>query len=234
MPPESLRIPNRRLLLPYSAPFLAYVLIASALGDFTSFEVNYILRLIATLGLLIWAWKWYFPIKGPRSPFVSVLFGVGAGFLGLVIWVVLLQPFVSPEDSEPWTTTGFMLRLLAAGMLVPVFEELLMRGFIFRLALQWDEARKAKEDEPLQVALDERSVNDVKPGAWTWAAVIISTVVFASGHNVYEWPASIGYGLLMSFLWIVRKDLLSCIVAHSVTNICLALYVLQTESWHLW
>lgn len=234
MSPESESISNRRLLLPYAAPFLAYVAIASGLGDITSFEVNYILRLIASLGLIFWAWKWYFPIQGPGKPAVSIIYGVGAGLVGLVIWVALLQPFVSHDDAEPWTTTGFVLRLLAAGLLVPVFEEMLMRGYIFRLALQWDEARKAKEDEPLQTALDDRSIDDVQPGAWTWAAVAISTLVFASGHNIAEWPASIGYGLLMSFLWIVRKDLLSCIVAHSVTNICLALYVLQTESWHLW
>lgn len=227
-------ITNRRLILPYAGPFLAYVLIASALGDHTSFEVNYILRLVATLGILIWAWKWYFPIKGPGSPLVSVAVGVGAGLIGLILWVALLMPFVSPEDSEPWSTTGFTLRLIAAGLLVPVFEELLMRGFIFRLALQWDEARKKKDEEPLQTALDERTVDDVVPGAWSWAAVIISTIVFASGHNVSEWPASIGYGLLMSLLWIVRKDLLTCIAAHSMTNICLALYVLKTESWHLW
>ena len=93
-----------------------------------------------------------------------------------------------------------MLRLIAAGLLVPELEEVLMRGFIFRLALQWWEARKNKDEAPLQTALEERTVNDVLPGAWSWAAVIISTVAFTSGHNVYEWPASIAYGLLMLLL----------------------------------
>jgi len=227
-------ISNRSLILPYAAPFLAYVFIASALGDHTSTEVNYILRMVAGVGALVWAWKWYVPIQGPESPFISILTGMIAGLIGMALWVVLLIPFADSTDNAAWSGTAFALRLLSAGLLVPVFEELLMRGFVFRFALQWWEARKLEEDEPLQAALDEKTINDVLPGAWSWAAVVVSTLVFASGHNVYEWPASIGYGLLMSLLWIVRKDLIVCIVAHSVTNISLAFYVLKTGSWHLW
>lgn len=227
-------ITNRRLLLPYAGPFLVYVTIASIIGGYTSPEVNYLLRLVAVSVVLIWAWRWYTPLTGPGSPVVSVAFGVAAGFLGVILWMVLLLPFVSATASEPWSRTGFALRLVAAGLLVPVFEEMLMRGFIFRLALQWGEARKGKEAEPLQTALDERTINDVLPGAWSWTAVVISTLVFASGHHMYEWPASVGFGLLMALLWIIRKDLITCITAHSVTNICLAVYVLKTGSWQLW
>lgn len=227
-------ISNRRLIVPYAAPFLVYVALASLLSDTLSTEVNYVLRFVVCSAVLIWAWKWYFPITGPNSPIGSIVSGIVGGVIGLIVWVLLLTPFANAKDVAPWSTTGFLLRLAAAGLLVPLFEELLMRGFIFRLALQWSEARKGKEDLPLQVVLDERTVNDVRSGDWTWAAVIISTLVFASGHQVYEWPAAIGFGLLMAFLLIVRKDLLSCIVAHATTNICLALYVLKTDSWYLW
>lgn len=227
-------ISNRRLILPYAAPLLLYVALASIVGDSISPEANYILRLIACSAVLLWAWKWYCHLTGPRSSIGSITFGILAGVIGVIVWVALLTPFAPVKDVVPWSSTSFALRLVAAGLLVPVFEELMMRGFIFRLVLQWSQARKTKEDEPLQVALDERNINDVQPGDWTWAAVIISTLVFASGHQVYEWPASIGFGLLMALLLIVRKDLLSCIVAHSTTNICLAVYVLKTDSWNLW
>lgn len=80
------------------------------------------------------------------------------------------------------------------------------------LALQWDQARKRGDREALQTALDGQSINDVKAGEWPW-------------------PAAIAFGLLMSFLWAYRKDLLSCIVAHAVTNITLACYVLLTGNW---
>lgn len=227
-------ISNRRLIVPYAAPFLLYVALASVVGDAVSPEVNYSIRFIVCSAALAWAWKWYFPFTGPRSPLGSTVFGILAGLVGMILWVILLAPFAPIADVAPWSMTSFLLRLAAAGLLVPIFEELMMRGFVFRLAFQWSEARKMKEEQSLQVALDERTINDVRPGDWSWPAVIISTLAFASGHQVYEWPAAVGFGLLMAFLLIVRKDLLSCIVAHSTTNICLALYVITTGNWHLW
>ncbi len=227
-------INNRRLILPYTAPFLAYVFIASAFGDFMSVQMNYGLRFFVCMALLIWGWKWYMPLTGPRSIIASLLLGIAAGIAGLIIWVVLLTPFVEPSDTEPWSRSAFLVRICTAGLLVPIFEEIVMRGFVFRLALQWWANKKNKDRDPLITALDEQSVNNVEPGAWSWMAVLVSTVVFASGHNMFEWPASIGFGLLMAGLWIVRKGLLSCIIAHGVTNITLALYVSRTGSWYLW
>ena len=227
-------ITNRRLILPYAAPYLAYVFIASALGDFMSIEVNYIVRLIIVIGVLSWAWKWYCPMKGPGSLLKSVFVGIAAGVVGLLLWILFLIPFVDSSESDAWSIASFILRLLSAGLLVPVFEEILMRGFAFRLAFQWGEAKRQGKDMPLQVALDEKTINDVPPGAWSWTAVVISTIVFASGHHFYEWPAAIVFSLLMTFLWVLRKDLIACIVAHSVTNILLAVYVFKTNSWYLW
>lgn len=226
-------INNRRLILPYAAPFLAYVFIASFLGNLPK-EINYLLRIFVTAGLLIWAWKWYFSIRGPRSFPGSIGWGIFYGITGLFLWTALLIPFLPEDAAEPWSTSAFILRSLSAGLLVPVFEEILMRGYIFRLALQWDENRKNKIEEPLATALDEQSINDVQPGAWSWSAIIISSLVFASGHLIYEWVAAIAYGFLLSHLWIIRKDMLSCIVAHGTTNILLALYVFTTGNWQYW
>jgi hypothetical protein len=101
-------------------------------------------------------------------------------------------------------------------------------------AVQWDEARRAGSRDPLGDALHERSVLDVAPGAWTPAAVAISTVAFAAGHAPGEWPAALAYGLLMAGLWIGRRDLLSCVVAHAATNASLAWWVHRTGEWTLW
>lgn len=227
-------ISNRKLILPYAAPYLAYVIIASAFGSVFPIEINYLLRIIAVVVLLLWAWKWYMDITGPKSIYLSIVIGVAAGLLGALLWIVLLAPFVDSSAADPWSTTAFVLRLFSAGLLVPIFEEILMRGYIFRLAYQWEQERKKGNDQPLPTALDDKSVLEVPPGAWSWMAVTLSTLVFASGHQISEWPAAIAYGLLMSILWITRKDLLSCIVAHSITNIVLALYVLKSGKWYLW
>lgn len=227
-------ISNRQLLLPYAAPYLAYVGIASLPATFLAPHYSYALRLILVPVIMIWGWRWYCSLKGPRSASGSFLVGTVAGLLGLVIWIALLAPFVQAEETAPWTPTGFALRLCSAVLLVPVFEELMMRGYVFRLSHQWHEARTAGDPEPLLTALDNRSINDVPPGAWSWPAVIVSTVAFTSGHAMAEWPAAVAYGLLMAWLWITRKDLIACITAHAVTNLGLALFVYTTGNWHFW
>jgi membrane protease YdiL (CAAX protease family) len=227
-------IPNHRLLVPYAAPYFAYVLIATVAERFVPMEVNYLLRIVIVSATLFWAKQWFFSFKGPKSPVTSIFVGILAGIAGLILWIELLTPFVSCANAKPWSQSAFILRLLAAGVLVPIFEEVMMRGFVFRVALQWNEARKNKLKDALAIAMEERSINDVPPGAWSWMAVIVSTIAFMLGHTMPEWPASIAYGLLMAGFYILRKDLLSCVVAHSITNIALALYVYQTGKWYLW
>lgn len=226
-------IANRRLLLPYAAPYFAYVGIASLLGDRLSAEGSYALRLLAVPAVLAWSWRWYPALRGPKNPWGSVAVGALTGLAGAALWIALLRPFV-PTGGTPWSDLAFALRLAAAGGIVPVFEELLMRGFLLRLAVQWDRARREGCEEPLVVAMDERSVLDVEPGAWTPAAALLSTAAFTLGHQLKEWPAAIAFGLLMVWLWARRKDLLSCVTAHAAANVALAAFVRATGSWELW
>jgi len=225
---------NRQLILPYAAPYLAYVGIASIPVSLLSTEISYLVRLVVVTLLLFWAWRWYCPLAGPRSARDSLLIGGAAGLAGLLLWLVLLTPFVHPAEAKPWTLWGFSLRLVSAGLLVPLFEELMMRGFALRLALQWDQARKAGESEPLHIALDRRSIDDVAPGAWSGPAALPAPAAFPAGHSMAEWPAAVAYGLLMAWLWVSRKDLIASITAHAVTNLTLALFVYSTGNWHYW
>ena len=109
-----------------------------------------------------------------------------------------------------------------------------MVNYFNRFGLQWHRAWRDRVREPLHTALDRRSVNEVEPGGWTWFAVLLSMLVFTSGHAPHEWPAALAYGLLMALLWMHRRDLISCVTAHAVTNISLALFVLATGSWQYW
>lgn len=227
-------ITNRQLILPYAAPYLAYVGLASIPREYLSAEASYLLRLVVVPLLLVWAWRWYCSLRGPRLLGGSILVGTGAGLVGLVLWIGLLHPFVSAAEVEPWSRHAFALRLLSAGLVVPLFEELMMRGFVLRFALQWHRAWQNRVPEALHTALDQRSINEVEPGGWSWFAVLLSVLAFTSGHALNEWPAAIAYGLLMAFLWINRRDLISCVTAHAVTNIGLALFVYFTGSWHYW
>jgi uncharacterized protein len=225
---------NQLLLLPFALPYLAYVGIASLPSEVLSREASYGLRLVVVGTLMIWAWRWYPSLRGRGRVLVSIAWGLAAGVCGTVLWVGLLSPFVSHSPGEPWTLTAIALRLVAAGCLVPVFEELMMRCFVFRLALQWDQQRLHGSPAPLETALAECSLHEVQPGEWSWAAVFISSLAFAAGHAIVEWPAAVAYGLLMCGLWVARKDLVSCVAAHAATNITLAGYVMVSGNWQYW
>jgi CAAX protease family protein len=230
--PDTAALSNRDLMIPYFAPYFAYVGIASVFHNLIPIEINYVLRLISVPALLVWAWRWYVPVAGPKSFSGSFAFGVGFGIAGLVLWCVLYAPFTEP-DTTPWSTSGFYLRLVSASLVVPIFEEMVMRGYVFRFALQWDQVRN-KTKGAFMKTLDAANISTVRPGEWSVLAVVISSIVFAAGHTVPEWPAALAYGVLISVLWIIRKDLLSCIIAHATTNLTLALYVYFSGHWELW
>jgi uncharacterized protein len=231
---EPQKITNRSLLLPYGVPYFAYVGIAVLAQDRISDEIRYLLKIIIVPLLLFWGWKWYVPLSGPLKAAGSVIYGIVFGVAGLVVWLVLMWPFIE-MGAEPWSGASFALRLVAASLIVPVFEELFIRGYIFRVAFQWDENRRIQgSGRALDTALDHCDIKDVAPGAWSVAAIAVSTIAFTAGHVVVEWPAAIAYSLLISALWIIRKDLLSCVVAHGVTNLGLAVYVYTTGQWGFW
>ena len=228
------QIPNRDLALPYFLPYFAYVGIASLFGDRISMELNYLLRILIVTPLIWWAWKWFVPLSTAGQRVMSVVWGIAVGLVGFALWCLLLAPFIDSLQGDAWRPQGFVLRLFAAGLLVPVFEEMAIRGYVFRVAFQWDHARKNKTRDPLVAALDDSSIFDVKSGAWTWPAVLISSLAFTLGHTSPEWVAAFAYSLLISWLWVKRGDLLSCIVAHGTTNLILAVFVFITGQWWFW
>lgn len=225
--------PNHELLVPYALPYLLYVGLAAVPGSWIGPELSYGLRIVACAAALAWAWRFYVPLRGPGGVAGSLGWGAAAGLAGTGLWIGLLTP-LAPAAGAPWGDPAFALRLVAAGTLVPLLEELLMRGYVLRLAVQWDRARAAGTPQPFAQAFERQSIAQIEPGAWTPRALALATLLFAAGHAVYEWPAALVYGLLMGSLWIVRRDLLSCVAAHAVTNLALAVYVRATGAWQLW
>jgi membrane protease YdiL (CAAX protease family) len=173
-----------------------------------------------------WAWRRYLPWRGPRLVAGSCLVGVAAGALGAAGWIVALEPWAPAAGA--WTPVAWALRAAAATLIVPLVEEQLMRGYVLRLGTQWGETKDFDE------AFEKRSVFDIPAGRVNAVGVALSTALFAAGHAMVEWPAAIGYGLLMCLLYAWRKDLLTVVVAHATTNLALALYVRQTGAWGLW
>ncbi len=225
---------NEDLILVYVLPYVVYVGAGFFLDGHVTKDIIYIARLVLVSGLLYWAHRWYLPVTGPYRWEVSGLYGVVFGVLGLVIWCALCLPFADSKQAVVWTKSAFWLRFAASGFLVPLFEEWLMRGLVFRMVLQWEHRIRLGQPRAFFHVMEKDNIASVIPGQWSIWAMAVSSLIFALGHGMEQWLAAFAYGLLMGLLWVIRKDLVSCMVAHGVTNMGLAFYVLYSGCWKLW
>ena len=98
-------------------------------------------------------------------------------------------------------------------LVVPLMEELFWRGFLIRWLINEDFKR-------------------VPIGAFTWSSFFITTVLFGAEHH--EWLAGVICGGLYNWLLYARRNLVSCVIAHVVSNAALAAWVLTTGDWRFW
>lgn len=223
---------NYELIVPYFLPYGVYVTSAKLFGRFGS-QIDYSLRILLVTGCLFWAWKWYRDLFRSKDLFKSLAWGGVYGTVGFFVWVLLLYPVID-DQASPWKIDAFILRIVAATFLVPIFEEVLVRGYLFRTAYQYAERKRRKEADALANTLDLDSLDNVAPGAWNWFAVLFSSAAFTFGHSPEEWPAAFAYGMLVAGVWIHMKNLFSCIIAHATTNLLLGLFVLFSGKWGFW
>jgi membrane protease YdiL (CAAX protease family) len=221
------------LALAYFLPYALYVSLG-ALGDpRTHAEWLYGARALAVGGALAFFRRSYLPLRGPRPVGGSLAVGAAAGLVGAALWVALRAPF-GGGNTAPWSDADWLARTLGSTLLPPLVEEILFRGWLLRSLLLFERARAAGSPAPLGDALDRSDLADVAPGAWTPLAVGVSSLAFAVGHSPGEWLAALAYGALMCALWISRRDLVSCISAHAVTNAALACWVRASGDWGSW
>jgi CAAX prenyl protease-like protein len=124
----------------------------------------------------------------------------------------------APKSSLPGgvnaSVTFIIFRVLSSVVNVPVLEELFWRGWLMR----W---------------LISRDFLKVPLGTYTRQSFWLVAVLFASEHGSY-WDVGLIAGIVFN-LWMIRtRSLADCILAHAVTNACLAAYVLIRDQWQYW
>lgn len=187
---------------------------------------------IVLVSLFCWISRRAFPTWSWRG----VGWGVIAGVVGVFLWVGLCRLDLEGRINEylpdgmrmgqrvgynPWeevaTRAGqiafLCVRLAGMALLVPLIEELFWRGCVWRY-------------------LQNDNFTAVPWGVPSRASIIGVTILFASTHT--EYITAIAWVLLINVLFVYSRNLWSCIVAHAVTNLLLAAYVLQTGHWELW
>ncbi len=220
----SLRFPA----VAYAAPFGVYILLLGLRGYLPVPAVyEYPLRAAITLAALLAV------SPGALSFQVSRLWPSAA--LGVLVFGIWVGPdIVWPRYREHWLFQNFLvqagavtwpadfrdhyvllaLRALGSALLVPVIEELFWRGWLMRWLIRTDFLAA-----PL--------------GAYSPASFWITAALFASEHGPY-WDVGLAAGILYNW-WVVRtRSLGDCILAHAVTNACLAVYVVGAGQYQYW
>ena len=158
----------------------------------------------------------------------SVLWGVGAGLLVCLLWIwpenfefyrrfFIVGSGAPPDAPSPydpavcgWPLT--LIKLAGSAFVIAPAEELFFRSFLYRW-IQGGDSAGARLDR-----------FDLTAFLWTVG-------LFALEHDRYLAGAIAGavYGLLA-----IRKGLASAIIAHIVTNLTLAIYVIHFSAWSFW
>lgn len=211
---------DKNAYIPYVLPFAVFgvFIIIEAFSSF-SMAVLYPLKTV-TVGWLLWIFR----KKFIREITVVMDFSaVLAGMLVFIIWIGLdgyypvsgsvstLNPFEAFEGWVVYLFVGF--RITGAVLVVPVMEELFWRSFALRFLIS-------------------SKFQAIPPGTFTWFSFIMTSVAFGFEH--YHWLPGIIAGFIYALLWYQKKNLFSPIIAHAVTNLLLALYVLSTGEWSFW
>ena len=213
---------------PYVAPFAVFLflLILSAalpLSDLT----NYAGR-VAVMTLVLWLVARPVLDFRVRNPLATLALGV----LVFALWIGpdVLFPgyrrhwlFENPVTGAIHSTVStdsrgrplvLALRALRSIAIVPVVEELFWRAWLMRWLIAPDFR---------QVAL----------GAYMPYSFWIVALLFASEHGSY-WDVGLAAGIVYNWWMLRTRSLGDLILAHSVTNACLSVYVVTAGKWEYW
>jgi CAAX prenyl protease-like protein len=124
------------------------------------------------------------------------------------------NPF-APEHfgDSPWAWAFLAVRFVGLVVVVPIVEELFVRGMLMRYVIRenfW-----------------------LVPFATLTAASLIGCTLYAELSHPGEAIAAVGWFGVVSMIAATTKKPIDCILCHAATNLALGLYVLATGAWWL-
>jgi len=172
--------------------------------DHFKFRFSILSIVVGVVGYFLWVWICGYE---PERSFLS-LFGLEDYWPNRKAF----NPFAEIEnDLHRYFFLG--LRFTTLALIVPVAEELFLRGFLVR----W---------------IEDVDIKSVKLHKLGWAAIIAPTACSVLTHP--EILAAIVWFSLVTWLMIHTRSFWNCVIAHMVTNLLLGIHVLATGAWELW
>jgi exosortase E/protease (VPEID-CTERM system) len=201
----------------YLGPLLAALATALFTGVLADGPVDrwYGARIVAALAVLL-AVRGDLPSLVPSRAWWPAALGVAVA----AAWVAFagegrgagVREAVAGMDA-PGRWAWIAVRVLGSVLVIPVVEELAFRGFL----LSWI------------VSPDPESV---PPRAWTWPAVLLSSLAFGALHSELILGTLAGLAFAAARLW--RGRLGDAVLAHAVANAGVAVAVLLGGRWGMW
>ena len=141
----------------------------------------------------------------------------GIGFFVYLLWVPMAggDPVEDPRYQLTvfWGSLWLLSRLVGSVGVVPLVEELCFRGYLLR-------------------RLQSPNFMEIPMGTLTLSSVVISSLVFGLLHQA--WFAGTLAGIAYAYATTLRRSLGDAVVAHAVTNLCIAVHVVAGNRWDLW
>lgn len=198
-----------------------------------AYPLVYTLKLAATLALLAWQWPNIRPWLGHASSWPAVV-----GLLLVIPWVVLaglerragldrwlhqlgggagaraaFDPFAVWGAGSPAAFAWLAVRGLGLVVVVPLVEELFLRGFLMRYVID-EEFRR------------------VPFGTVTAAAAVACVAYAVLTHPAEAVAAAVWFSTVTGIAAATRQPI-DCVVAHAATNLALGAWVLVSGAWWL-
>ena len=153
----------------------------------------------------------------------ATLAACATGLVVFVLWINMdwsLGAAGVPQGFNPTLLPGravqvvmTLFRVAGAVLVVPLMEELFWRSFLVRYIINKD-------------------FGAVRMGTFTWVSFIFTVVLFGLEHNYIL--AGIMAGIFYNLLLYRTRSLAQCVLAHAVTNLALAVYVVASGKWQFW
>lgn len=212
----------------YVGPFAVFVILMTLerwLG--WSPQLGYPLRSAAALGVWWWFSRRLLPLR-PQKPLGGLLLGAAVflvwigpdiawpGYRSHWLFSNALNGSAQPATPEALRSDTLFLLVRAGGsvLVVPLIEELFWRAWLMR----W---------------LTGKAVEETQLGVYVPRAFWLTALLFGLEHGPH-WDVGIAAGAAYGW-WMVRtRSLGDCVLAHAVTNACLAAYVVGTGAWSYW
>jgi CAAX prenyl protease-like protein len=195
----------------YIMTFFAYLFTYQLVKAITGSDMIALAAEAAVVLCLLIYFRNSYSIK-PRIDYLAIL--IGAAVFALWVLIDLIPyPRIQAEPYIPGSIIQLLLRLFIMILIAPIVEEFFTRYFLIRFAIseKWDR---------------------IKIGTFTWGSFIFTTLFFGFAHDM--WLAGLMAGVAFNLLYYYRKNVESCITAHIVANVFLAIYILVTQNWHFW